>query len=90
MTPLLDEVPRYLRYDVFLSLLGVFIFYFTFTNTILSSSLTMWLASIMGACACLGYGLLEMKDNYYSYTEIVKLRYALEKKQILAKLGKNF
>lgn len=90
MNSLYEELPRYLRYDIFLSLLGVFTFYFTFTNAVLSSSLALRLASILAASACLGYGLVEMKDNYDSFREVVNLRYTLEKKQILQKLRKHF
>ncbi len=69
-----DDIPKYMRYDFFMAVLGVLISYFSFSNAnIYGISTLRW--SMFGFGAILSiYGIGEMSSTYYNEKKIQKIR----------------
>ena len=75
----LENIPKYIRYDFFMALFGIFVLYFLFTNDRIYNLLELKiLFSVLGAATIL-YGVFEMKNNYDADKEIQEQKRELDK-----------
>ncbi len=88
MPPLesLEEAPKYIRYDFFMAIIGLFILYFVYTNQIIYDNTNLRAISLIVGCICLIYGLLQMKRNYDEEMELRALQIKLEKRRLNSEL----
>ena len=88
----IEDFPRYVRYDFFMAILGLLMFYFSFSNeNIYNNFFFHWLLIIIGII-CFIYGLYQMKKNYIKEQEIEDLRKnkeRLEIKEVLKSRNEN-
>ena len=89
----LDDVPKYVRYDFFMAILGIFIIYFTFSNeNVYKIEPLRWALFIFGVVLSV-YGIAEMSSTYYSEKKIQKISNKIELanvKKELNSLPKDF
>lgn len=71
-----DELPKYLRYDIFMSLLGILTLYFSFVNERIPVLLRVVIAAI--GAGFFGWGALEMKANYEADKHISALEHEIK------------
>ncbi|OGI64703.1 hypothetical protein A2642_01885 [Candidatus Nomurabacteria bacterium RIFCSPHIGHO2_01_FULL_39_10] len=81
MSPL-DEIPRYVRYDFFMSLLGIIIVYFSFSNGNIYNDKTLHLGFLLFGAALSIYRIAEMSSTYYLEKKIQKLKNLIEIKEL--------
>lgn len=78
----LDELPRYIRYDFFMALLGLLMFYFSFSNDkVYEDFFFHWILIIVGII-CFMYGFFQMKKNYLREQELEQMRDDAEKLEL--------
>lgn len=81
-----QDVPKYVRYDFFVAILGLVMFYFAFSNEkIYLDTFSHWTLTLVGI-TCLIFGLYHMKENYLREREVDMLTMQLTKREILTKL----
>ncbi|OGY43317.1 MAG: hypothetical protein A2729_05350 [Candidatus Buchananbacteria bacterium RIFCSPHIGHO2_01_FULL_39_14] len=81
MNDLIDKVPRYVRYDFLMVLLGVLVAYFLFTNDKVYNEQTLKILFSIISASCLIYGLLEMKENYEKDKELQEMEREYQKRK---------
>lgn len=84
----ISEIPKYIRYDFFMALLGIIIAYFTFSTEIIYKNQLGRILFLVMSAACVVYGLLEMKNNYEREKELQIKEYEYRKKRIELKLSR--
>ena len=85
----LEESPKYIRYDFFMAIIGLFIFYFVYTNGVIYNDTTLRPIALIIGGSCLVYGVLEMKRNYDTEMELRDLQLRLEKRRLGLELKKS-
>lgn len=81
----LDDIPKYIRYDFFMALLGILIIYFVIvTDRIYNNIVLLNLFLSVGIPSFL-YGIYEMKKNYGKEKEIQYLKMEHEKERLKGK-----
>ncbi len=84
-----DELPRYLRYDIFMALLGGFMFYFSFTNKIISQNPDFRQVLVAASLIITSVGILKMKEVYDLNRSVWELEYQLRLKHLKKKLKEH-
>ena|SRR3989344_350796 len=82
----LDDLPHYLRYDVFLTLFGVGVVYFVVTHKNLIEIFFLPEALIVVGVVLFILGLKEMRENYEDQKILQKLVYVREYKKLSKEL----
>lgn len=83
------ELPNYLRYDIFLSIFGILIFYFAFTNTAISENVLLQNILMLASFIMLTVGIFKMKQTYDMNKQVWELEYQLRLKQLKKRLKEN-
>ena len=81
-----SELPNYLRYDIFLSIFGILIFYFAFTNMGISRNVRFQQVLIIVSLFMLGVGIFKMKQTYDMNWNVWELEYRLRLKHLKKRL----
>ena len=84
-----EELPKYIRYDFFMAIIGLFILYFVYTNKLIYDDVYLRPITIKIVGLCFIYGVLEMKKNYDIEMELRDLQLRLEKRRLISKLKKS-
>lgn len=85
----LDDFPKYVRYDFFMAILGLLMFYFSFSDdNIYNSFIFHWMLIIVGL-VCTIYGIYQMKNNYKKEQKIETIRRIAEELELQKKINKN-
>ena len=82
----LTDTPKYVRYDFFMALLGIFIAYATYTNNNLYNEILMRFLLLIISVVCTLYGIVEMKKNYEKDKEVQDIEYAYTKQRLIRDL----
>ncbi|MFH0978793.1 MAG: hypothetical protein V1837_05830 [Candidatus Woesearchaeota archaeon] len=73
-----EDIPKYVRYDFFIAILGIFIVYFAFSNANAYGNTTIrWSLFVFGVIISV-YGLAEMSSSYYAEKKIQKIKNVIE------------
>lgn len=69
-----EDIPRYVRYDFFIAVLGIVIVYFAFSNShVYDNSALRWGSFIFGVAISV-YGMTEMSSTYYAEKKIQRAK----------------
>src|SRR3989338_7147369 len=79
----LTEMPRSVRYDFFMSVLGILICYFVYTNNHVYSDFFLRFLFLLLGVSCLLYGILEMKKNYQAQKKIEQKENTYKEQKIM-------
>ena len=80
-----SDLPHYLRYDIFLSIFGILIFYFAFTNSDIRN-IHLQPVLVFVSLIMLSVGLIKMKQTYDMNRNVWELEYQLRLKHLKKKL----
>ncbi len=82
----ITEIPHYLRYDFFMSVLGILICYFVYMNALIYADFLLRVLFLILGSSCLLYGIFEMKRNYEAEKQIEEKERIYKLKRIMLDL----
>lgn len=77
----INDIPKYIRYDFFISLIGLLIIYLSFSEALLRDP-SLFIFSIVVGSFFLGFGLTKMKKNYKEELKVESKRKELQLNKI--------